>query len=46
MEWRVWRQVLATCTEDAPMMGMRLLAGHHLSVEAKPGGAVEITPLP
>jgi clan AA aspartic protease len=41
-----WRPVLASAVGDEVLVGMRLLTGHQLRVEAVPGGVVEITPLP
>jgi clan AA aspartic protease len=47
VEWDgAWRAVLVSAVGDEPLLGMRLLAGHVLTVEVVPGGAVEITPLP
>jgi clan AA aspartic protease len=41
-----WRPVLVWAVGDAVLVGMRLLAGHQLRVEAVPGGVVEIIPVP
>ena len=41
-----WRPVLVWVVGEEVLLGMRLLAGHQLRVEAVPGGAVEITPIP
>lgn len=41
-----WRGVVASALGDEALVGMRLLEGHQLRLEAVPGGAVEITPLP
>ncbi len=40
------RSVLVSAVGTEVLMGMRLLAGHQLLVEANPGGIVEITPIP
>jgi clan AA aspartic protease len=41
-----WRPVLVWVVGDEVLLGMGLLARHQLRVEAVPGGAVEITPIP
>ncbi len=41
-----WRSVLATALGDEVLVGMRMLAGHRLQIDALPGGTVEITRLP
>lgn len=41
-----WRPVLAWVVGAETLLGMGLLTGHQLRIEAVPGGAVEITPLP
>jgi hypothetical protein len=41
-----WRPVLVWAVGSEVLLGMRLLAGHQLHVEAVPGGAVEITSIP
>ena len=41
-----WRPVLVSVVGSEILLGMRLLAGHQLRVEAVPGGVVEITPHP
>jgi clan AA aspartic protease len=41
-----WRTVLVSGVGGTVLLGMELLAGHQLRIEAVPGGAVEITPLP
>jgi clan AA aspartic protease len=41
-----WRPVLAWVVGDEVLLGMGLLTGHQLRVEAVPGGAVDITPIP
>jgi predicted aspartyl protease len=41
-----WRPVLVWAVGSEVLLGMRLLAGHQLRVEAAPGGAVEITTIP
>jgi predicted aspartyl protease len=41
-----WRPVLAAAVGSETLAGMRLLAGHVLRVEVRPGGSVEIGPLP
>ena len=47
VEWDgSWRSVLAHATGDGVLVGLRLLAGHELRVQAVPGGTVEVTPLP
>jgi clan AA aspartic protease len=47
VEWGgTWRPVLVSAVGAEVLLGMRLLAGHQLRVEAVPGGVVEITPLP
>ena len=47
VEWGgVWRPVLVWVVGDEVLLGMGMLAGHQLRVEAVPGGVVEITPVP
>lgn len=41
-----WRPNLAWVIGDELLLGMRLLAGHQLRVEAVVGGTVEITAIP
>jgi len=41
-----WRPVLVSAVGAEALLGMRLLVGHELRIEAAPGGAVEIAPLP
>lgn len=41
-----WRPVLVWVVGSETLLGMRLLAGHQLRVEAVPGGVVEITSFP
>ena len=41
-----WRPILVWAIGGESLIGMRLLAGHRLSVEVVPGGLVEISPLP
>jgi clan AA aspartic protease len=41
-----WRSVLATVLGDEVLIGMRMLAGHRLQIDALPGGTVEIARLP
>ena len=41
-----WRSVLATALGDEVLVGMRMLAGHRLQIDAVTGGTVEITRLP
>ena len=42
-----WRQVQAYVVgRDEVLVGMRLLAGHELRIEVRPGGDVEVRPLP
>jgi clan AA aspartic protease len=41
-----WRPVLALAVGAEVLLGMRLLAGHHLWLEALPGGVVDITAIP
>jgi clan AA aspartic protease len=41
-----WRPVLAWAVGTEVLLGMRLLAGHQLRVEAVPSGVAEITPIP
>ena len=40
------RPVLVATVGNEALLGMRLLAGHELRIEAEPGGVVEIRPLP
>lgn len=40
------REVLALQTEGGPLVGMALLRGHRLLIDAVPGGEVMISPLP
>lgn len=47
LEWGSgWLPVLAMSVGPESLLGMRLLAGHRLSVEGSPGGEVEIVPWP
>jgi clan AA aspartic protease len=47
LEWGPgWLSVLAMSVGPESLLGMRLLAGHRLSVEGSPGGSVEIVPWP
>ncbi|MEO2091579.1 MAG: clan AA aspartic protease [Gemmataceae bacterium] len=47
LEWGPgWVSVLAMSVGPESLLGMRLLAGHRLTVEGSPGGAVEIAPWP
>lgn len=41
-----WRPVLVWAVGTEVLLGMQLLAGHQLRVDAVPGGVVEITPIP
>jgi len=45
VDWDGWQPVLASAIGRDPLIGMRLLAGHALRIDVKPGGAVEIAPL-
>ena len=47
VEWQgAWRSVLAWEVSGDALLRMELIAGHELRIAAKPGGIVEITPLP
>jgi clan AA aspartic protease len=47
LDWGgTWRGVVASALGDEVLVGMGLLAGHQLRLEALPGGAVEIDELP
>ena len=47
VEWGgTWRPVLAWVVGDETLLGMGLLTGHQLRIEAIPGGVTEITPYP
>jgi clan AA aspartic protease len=47
IEWDgTLRRVSVYAVGDEPLLGMRLLARHKLSMEVVPGGLVEIVPLP
>ena len=47
LDWHSsWRGVVASALGDEALVGMGLLAGSELRVEAVAGGAVEIGPLP
>ncbi len=41
-----WVPVLASALGDDVLIGMRMVAGHRVIIEAVPGGAVEIVRLP
>ncbi|HYH68367.1 MAG TPA: hypothetical protein VD866_26980 [Urbifossiella sp.] len=41
-----WRTILVWGIGSEVLLGMQLLADHQLRIEARPGGAVEITALP
>ncbi len=46
VEWDgKWRPVLASAVGNEPLLGMRLMAGHKLTIEVVPRGVVEIVPL-
>lgn len=42
----VWRSVEVWIVGDETLLGMKLLDGYRLQVDAVPGGMVEITPIP
>jgi clan AA aspartic protease len=47
LEWGpAWIAVLAMVVGPESLLGMRLLAGHRLTVDGSPGGLVEIVPHP
>ena len=47
VEWDgAWRTVLVSALGNEPLLGMRLLAGHKLTVDVVPGGLVEVLRLP
>jgi clan AA aspartic protease len=47
IEWgSAWLSVLAMSVGPEALLGMRLLAGHRLTVEGSPGGLVEIVRWP
>ncbi len=47
VEWGgTWRAVLVSAVGNESLLGMRLLAGHELTILVVPGGLVEIVPLP
>ena len=41
----MWRNVLVSALGNEPLLGMRLMAGHKLTIEIVPRGEVEIVPL-
>ncbi len=41
-----WRTVSAAALGRDPLVGMRLLAGHRLTIDVTPGGAVAVVVLP
>ena len=41
-----WRPVVVSAVGREALVGLRLLAGHRLTVDVVPGGAVEVTALP
>ncbi len=41
-----WLPITVSAVGDEVLLGMGLLAGHRLTIDAVPGGLVEITPLP
>jgi clan AA aspartic protease len=41
-----WRPVLVSAVGEDVLLGMRLLSDHELRIAVRPGGAVQITPLP
>ncbi|HZK81682.1 MAG TPA: hypothetical protein VFC46_11455 [Humisphaera sp.] len=41
-----WRAVLVSAVGNEPLLGMRLMAEHKLTIDVAPGGLVEIVPLP
>jgi predicted aspartyl protease len=42
----VWRPIPVSAVGEGALVGMRLLEDHRLSMDVRPGGTVEITPLP
>lgn len=45
IEWDgVWKKIFVSAVGDETLLGMRLLAGHKLSVDVVPGGLVSIEP--
>jgi clan AA aspartic protease len=47
VEWDgVWKMILVSAVGNEALLGMRLLAGHTLRIDAVPGGIVEIIVLP
>lgn len=47
IEWDgAWRTVLVYAVGNQPLLGMRLLTRHKLTIDVEPGGLVEIIPLP
>ena len=48
--WVLWhdriREIDVVSVDADPLVGMRLLSGSNLSIDAEPGGAVTITELP
>jgi len=41
-----WRNALVSVVGNEPLLGMGLLAGHHLGIDVAPSGLVEILALP
>lgn len=47
VEWDgAWRTVLVSALGNEPLLGMRLMSRHKLTIEVVPRGLVEIVPLP
>jgi clan AA aspartic protease len=47
VEWDgQWQQILAYDMGNETLLGMSMIAGHSLRIDAVAGGTVEITPLP
>jgi len=47
VEWGLgWKPLLILAVGDEPLLGMALLDGHRVYMEATPGGLVDIVPLP
>ncbi len=47
IEWHDgWRPILVSAVSGGPLLGMRMMANQDLRIRVRPGGSVEIVPIP
>jgi clan AA aspartic protease len=47
IEWHDgWRPLLVSAVSGGPLLGMRMMSNHDLRIRVRPGGSVEIAPVP